>query len=157
MNPKHIISVVLLAFVGVSVAYMVVNRPGDSPPPAETPATGPAGAKVIAYYFHRNKRCDACNKIEKWTRQTVHTSFADALADGRLEWKIVNFQTPGNEHFKDAFKLHTQTVIIAEVKGGKTVRFEPMPLVWQMLNNQPGFEEYIREGVNEALVRLGES
>ena len=53
-------------------------------------ADKPLETKVYAYYFHGNIRCYTCHTMEKYSREAIETRFKDALASGKLEFKVVN-------------------------------------------------------------------
>jgi len=155
MTPKRIVAAALLAFVAVSIAVLIARdmrgRLQPATRPADQAATAPAGRRVIVYYFHRNVRCETCNKIEAWTGQAVRQSFADALGEGLLEWKVLNFQASGNERYRKRFNLHTPSVIVADTLDGKTTRWQDLPDVWTLLDDRADFDSYIRDGVNRYL------
>ena len=79
-------------------------------------------AKVIAYYFHVSFRCPTCNIIEKYSREAIETNFKDVLASGMLEFKAVNVEERGNEHFANDYKLYAQSLILSLVKDGEEVK-----------------------------------
>ncbi len=54
-----------------------------------------ANTKIVVYYFHGNARCPTCYKLENFAKSVVETDFANAIKDGKLEWKTVNVEEPG--------------------------------------------------------------
>lgn len=107
------------------------------------PKTKDETGQFIAYYFHTNFRCSSCKKIEQWSHEAITKEFADQLKSGKLEWRVVNVEVPENEHFSDDFSLYTKSLVIVEQTDGKPVRWENLEKVWQLLNDQAGFSEYV--------------
>ena len=107
--------------------------------------------KIIAYYFHGNVRCASCRKIEAYTRQAIDSGFVKALADGRLEWRVINIDSSQNEHFILDYQLYTKSVIVSELADGKEKRWKNLEKVWTLLGNQDDFRKYIQDEVKAYL------
>lgn len=107
--------------------------------------------KVVAYYFHRTMRCDACLAIEAYTEEAILQDFSDFLEDGRLEWQPLNIEEPGNEHFEDDFQLTRQSVVLVEIVDGQVTRWINLERVWDLLDDPAAFADYIVEEVWEFL------
>lgn len=105
-------------------------------------------AKVIAYYFHGSVRCYTCNMMEKYSKEAIGTNFKDDLASGKLEFKAVNVENRGNEHFVDDYKLYTKSLILSLVKDGKEVKSKNLDKIWQLTRNKQKFIEYVTAEVN---------
>ena len=100
-------------------------------------------AKVIAYYFHGSFRCYTCNNMEKYSREALDTNFKDALASGKLEFKVVNVEDRGNEHFVNDYKLYTKTLILSMIKDGKEVKSKNLDKIWELARNKQKFINYV--------------
>lgn len=100
-------------------------------------------AKVIAYYFHGSFRCYTCTNMERFSKEAIETNFKDDLASGRLEFKAVNVEERGNEHFVDDYKLYTKSLILSLVKDGKEVKSKNLDKIWQLARNKQKFIEYV--------------
>ena len=107
--------------------------------------------KLIVYYFHTNYRCHSCITIERLTRQAVTEGFADQLKNGRIEFKMINIEEPGNEHFVDDYKLYTKSVILSDVNNGRETGWRNCEKVWPLLGNEQKFIEYIQSEVRTLL------
>ena len=159
MSKKNIITAILLLFVSVSIGYMVAgdkkekNNPlpetknvknedapseKDSPDPRQDEKT-----RFVAYYFYNNKRCASCRKIEMFTDASINDEFTKELESGKLEWKPVNVDEPENKHYIDDFDLYTKQVILAEFRGDQMTRWKNLKEVWNLLNDEYAFREYI--------------
>ncbi len=111
-------------------------------------AADSSSAKVIAYYFHGSFRCYTCTNMEKYSREALDTNFKDALASGKLEFKAVNVEDKGNEHFVDDYKLYTKSLIISLVKDGKEIKSKNLDKIWELARNKQKFIEYVTGEVN---------
>jgi hypothetical protein len=99
--------------------------------------------RVIVYYFHRTLRCPACLSIEEQSRQAVERFYADELSSGLLEWRSVNVEEAGNEHFEKDFSLERQSLILAEMVGDEVTRWRLLPKVWELLEDPEAFRDYV--------------
>ncbi|MFH1856620.1 MAG: nitrophenyl compound nitroreductase subunit ArsF family protein [Candidatus Omnitrophota bacterium] len=111
-------------------------------------AADSSSAKVIAYYFHGSFRCPTCMNMEKYSREAIDSNFKDALASGNLEFKVVNVEERGNEHFVDEYKLYTKTLILSMVKDGKKIKSKNLDKIWELARNKQKFIEYVTGEVN---------
>ena len=148
MKSKLWLTVVLLAFVGVSIAVMALKetRALELPAPAQAAVEEPARieSRIVAYYFHGTQRCATCNAIEKQSQEAVQSFFGDQIAAGDVEWRVVNFDKPENEHFVTDFAMSHQSVVLVEEKGRDVVRWQNLADVWTKIHEEPRvFEEYI--------------
>ena len=142
MKAKMAVTVVLLVFVGVSVAFLVAKEAGwIGSAVAEAAPTGP---QTVVYYFHTSKRCDKCRTIEAYTRGVIEADFADRLANGRMVWRMVNLDEPVNKHFEEEFELAFGTVVLAETAGGKVERFWKLDEVWKLTEDEESFTAFVR-------------
>ncbi|NLE65612.1 MAG: hypothetical protein GX606_06825 [Elusimicrobia bacterium] len=105
-------------------------------------------AKVVAYYFHGSFRCVTCTNMEKYSKEAFETNFKDDLASGRLEFKAVNVDDRGNEHFVDDYKLYTKSLILSLIKDGKEVGSRNLDKIWELARNKQKFIEYVTAEVN---------
>jgi hypothetical protein len=116
---------------------------------AEAPVA--ANGKIIVYYFHNNMRCPTCFKLESYAKAEVESVFSDAIRKGNLEWKTVNVDDKGNEHFTDDYKLYTKSVIVSTVKSGKEASWKNLEKIWELVREESKYREYIRTEVKACL------
>ena len=102
-----------------------------------------SSTKVIAYYFHGSFRCVTCTNMEKYSKEAIEANFKDALTSGKLEFKAVNVEDRGNEHFVDNYKLYTKSLILSLVKDGKEVKSKNLDKIWELARNKQKFIEYV--------------
>ena len=156
MNRRMIVTIALLAFVAAAFGYIILQEAG-SEGGGETGETrvwsGEAQPKVVAYYFHGDKRCRTCLSIEAYTKEAIESGFPEQLASGDLELRIVNVDKPENEHFIEDYQLTTKSVILADYRGGGQ-RWKNLDMIWEYVSDKEVFLDYIR-GETEAF--LGET
>ena len=115
---KRAITGAFLLFALASLATLVVKeaRPRSAPlPDPKASASSAVGRDHIsAYYLYGNIRCVTCKGMEALTKDAVTTAFAKELADGRLEFRVDNFERPGNEHFSRDFGIIAASVLLTE-------------------------------------------
>ena len=175
MKAKTIVTITLLLFVAASVVYLVAQETRETPaqnatqPETTSPQTGhehgppPASSenkaavsKVVAYYFHGNVRCRTCRTIESYAKEAVQTGFADALKDGRLAWRVVNVEDPGNDHFVQDFQLSTRSVVLERLAGGKRREWKNLQRVWELVrSDKEGFLKYVQDETKAYLEAAG--
>jgi len=175
MKRKLIIPLIILALVfGISPLLMAQGshqggavEPGSSPNTASQQAApkgqaaakksdskaavSPLSHKVIAYYFYGNVRCPSCKKIEAYSHEAIQGGFAAPLKDGRLEWRPINVEESGNEHFLKDFQIYTKSLVIVDLIDGKQKQWKNLPKVWELLYDKDGFIKYVRDEINAYL------
>jgi hypothetical protein len=131
------------------------NMASTTRPSNDSAATGTRAARptvrLIVYYFHGNMRCPTCYNLEQYAKEAVEASFADAIKNGALEWRTVNVETDGNEHFNDDYKLYTKSVIVSTWNDGREVSWKNLDKIWQLVHDERTYKEYITREVAACL------
>ncbi len=175
MKTKRIVTAVLLAFVGLSVACLVIQETTSAPvlesgdrhgPSVESAPTAPDGAeaesteaggqtghKLVAYYFHRTQRCKTCLKIERYAEEALKDAFPKSLDSGELECRAVNLEEPANEHFVEDFQLAASSLVLVDMQDGKQREWRNLERVWELVGNELEFKAYVEA---QAMVFLDE-
>ncbi len=146
---KKLLFLMISAFL--SAAFLLpAQQPQPAPAvsPVQTETKAPAEIFIV-YYFMTSTRCPSCHKIENYTRDTVTEKFAEQLKNGTMEWKMVNTDEKANEHFLNDYQLFTKSVVLSKVVDGKEVSFKNLDKVWELLNNEKKFRDYIEKEVRE--------
>lgn len=141
------------AEVGAAAADLAPAKPAP-PSPSAPSAPAPAsadGRKVVVYYLHTTYRCLSCYRIENWTEAAVREDFPEETTAGLLEWKVLNVEEPGNEHFVKDYQLFTKSVVLSEVRGGREVRWKRLDRVWDLLGDEAAFRRYVDHEIREFL------
>ena len=124
---------------------MVASKSGDASSPV---ATSP---ELVAFYFHRTIRCHSCLQIEEWAKQAIESRFANEIANGLVEWRAINIQEPGNEHFEKDYELTAQSLVLVRMKGGRPAEWKNLKAVWELLGDYGRFTEYVQTEVSSFL------
>lgn len=133
---KKLFPVILAVVAVISLsfsAFAAENKPAE---------------KVTAYYFHGTFRCYTCANMEKYSREAIEVNFKDALASGSLEFKAINVEDRGNEHFVNDYQLYTKSLILSLVKDGKEVRHKSLDKIWEHARNKQKFINYVTSEIN---------
>lgn len=145
MKSKNIVTVVLLLFVGASVVVLAMKSLRRSESAAETVEPRITDG-VIVYYFHGKTRCVTCNTIEARANEAVEASFAEQIEAGLLQWRVVNFELPENEHFKEQYKLIASSVVLVQNKDGSQQQWKNLDRVWELVRgDKEPFLKYVEE------------
>lgn len=131
------------------------GRNAEAVPPAAAVAQeravdegGPVAHRFVAYYFHRTLRCHGCLWIEAQAKRVVEEAFADELRSGRISWQATNIDLDENRHFEKDFSLESSTLVLADLVEGQTVRWKALSGVWESVEKQPEFDEYVADEIS---------
>jgi hypothetical protein len=135
---------VLLAITALSSIGIIFS-------PLAQAGEGAKGAHVIAYYFHGQMRCPTCHKLEQYSKEAIETNFKDSLASEKLEFKVVNVEDKGNEHYGNDYQLYTKSLILSLIKDGKEIKWKNLDKIWEYVGNKQGFIDYVKSEVADFL------
>jgi len=110
--------------------------------------------KLVVLYLHTHARCISCMKIEKFTKEAVEAGFAPELKSGRVEFKSIDVQDEGNEHYATDYQIPTKSVVLSRLQKGKELSWKLLPKVWPLLRDDKAFKTYIQEEMRRALKGL---
>ena len=124
-----------------------------TPNATDESTTNPQNAqkKLVVYYFYTTARCYSCNMIENLTKTAVQEGFKDLVGKGCIEFKALNIESPGNEHFVQDYKLYTKSVIMSDLQSGKESRWKNLDQVWVLLRDESKFIDYVKREVKTYL------
>jgi len=114
-------------------------------------AVNKSTSRVIAYYLHGTFRCPTCHKLEQYSKEAIETNFKDALASGKLEFKVINVEDKGNEHYTKDYQLYTKSLILSLIKDGKEAKWINLDKIWEHVGNKEGFIDYVKSRVADLL------
>jgi hypothetical protein len=145
--------IVIFGFVLIGETSFVGAQPSVvSTPLANT--QGKIDKHIKAYYFHGNLRCYSCKKIEQYSREAIETYFAEQLKNGLLTFQAINIDQPENRHFIQDYQLVTKSLVLIEYQDGKQVKWKNLEKVWQFLNNEEAFLNYVKAETDKYLKGL---
>jgi hypothetical protein len=142
---------ILLVLTTVTIILIVASGVTTPRLSAEDAPAAATSDGVVAFYFHGNTRCTTCKKIEAYADEAIHTGFAQALETNALRWRVVNVEEPENRHFIEDFQLVTRSVVLAEYRDDKVVRWKNLDKVWQLVRDKDGFTSYVQDETHEFL------
>ncbi len=171
MKPKKFLTVLLLAFVFVSVAFLVKKERAASSstsagsctsgcprilhsPPEIVAATSAvvdndtnpvSNEKLRAIYFYGNVRCVTCKKIESFAKEAIEIGFADEIKNGKLEYTTINIDEPANQHYIQDYQLTTRSVILAKFSGGEQISWKNLERIWELVRDKQAFVSYVQD------------
>lgn len=155
MITKQIIRSILLIVALGSLAIWAnreYQKSNAGPVPAaseDLPAV--TGDQVVMTYFISGTRCESCQKIEALTKETAEQDFAEALASGKLVFRVIDTGEPGYQHFTKDYQLTSKTVILSHRVNGKETEWSDMAKVWDLLDEAPDFHTYLGEQIRKYL------
>ena len=164
------IALAVLAAAGVFAGCTKSEGTGAQPPKSEAAAAQPAapaeakaavaqadGApdKVVAYYFHGNRRCRTCVGIQETIGKAIQERFAAETASGVLSFVEINYEQPENQHYVKEYNLSFSTLVVAAQQGQKTVKWENCGEVWNHALNPDALSEYTETNIRGYLAMLG--
>jgi len=68
-----------------------------------------------------------------------------------LQFKVVNIDFPENKHFIKDYQLYTRSLIVAEFREGKQLRWKNLTGVWNYLGDREKFYDYVRSEIQAYL------
>jgi len=163
-----VVAAALLSGGSLDGASCAASEPGEQPALADTvawqsaaaagdsTASTPPADKVTVHYFHRTARCDNCLKFEAYADQALRDSFPEELADGTLEWRVVNLDDTTSAHLVEDYDLFEISLIVSRVRGGQEVQWRNLDAIWTLVGDRDAFLEYVAVEVGEELKKLDE-
>ena len=147
--PVSVITTLIVSFLMISISVAEEKNNGTTSHP-----TVEAARTFVAYYFHGNFRCSNCKKIEQYSREAIEKYFTEELKTKKLTFTIINTDLPENKHFAEDYQLYTRSLIIAEFKDGKQVKWKNLTKVWNHLNDRDKFYEYVQSETQKHLENI---
>jgi hypothetical protein len=167
MSLKDAVSNSLLMFVAATCVVLVIRALPPAQPSAQVAAGGGgtnAPAAQVAdirasapamqdgyrvYYLHGNTRCPTCRSIEAFAKEAVETGFVDKLKSRQIEWQVINYESPGNEHYATDYEVVAPNVVLVKFKDGKQVAWKGLPEVWEHVGDKAAFTRFIQNSLRE--------
>lgn len=102
---------------------------------------------VDVYYFHGKMRCPTCRNMESYSREAVEKYFKKEIESGKVNFKVIDVEAKGNEHYVTDYKLYTKTLIISATKNGKEVQYKNLDKIWEYSRDKKKFVDYVKNEV----------
>ena len=107
--------------------------------------------KIVVYYFHRTMRCATCIKLEEYSDEAIKSGFNAQLKNGQLEWRIINIEDAGNEHYENDYKLYSQSLVLVELQNGKQQCWKNLEKIWELVGMKEIYLRYVQDEVKSYL------
>ena len=107
-------------------------------------------AAVEVLYFHGNRRCATCIAIEQRTKELLYDEFAEDMAQGKIDFKSINYDEPDGKNLADKYKVAGSSLIISSAGGKPTNNLTNF--AFTTARNRPDeFKEGVRIGIVKVL------
>ena len=170
MSLKDVLTNSLLMFVVATCVVLIVKALPQTPPPKPLRASAATAAAQLApknnptptladrdgvkvYYLHGNTRCPTCRTIEADAEQAILDAFTDDLKSGKIQWQVINYESPGNEHYATDYEVVAPNVVLAMFKDGKQVKWKGLPEVWEHVGDKAKYFAFVQNSLREFLGR----
>ena len=164
MSLKEALTNSLLMFVAATCVVLIVKAVSPTPViysgAGASPVAQSGNEPTVAmqdgykvYYLHGNVRCPTCRTIEATAQEAVETGFADELKNGQVQWQVINYESPGNEHFTKDYEVVAPTVVLAKYEAGKQTAWKALPEVWELVDDKPSFINFVQNSLREFMGR----
>lgn len=104
--------------------------------------------KLKIIYFHGNRRCEACVLNEENLDYSIRKNYKEEMKSGYIEFAVINFDEPENEHFIAEFDLEYPKAFICELEGKNEISRKELKNIWDYTYEYGKFEQYVVEEVN---------
>ena len=154
MGVKRLLITAVAAFIMASLIAYGILRWGqflnqDVPLP---PSVEDLPESLVIYCMHDTERGPDCRKIEKFTHEMLEESFEKELQDGRLTWLVVDYELPNNSFLIDEYDIGKPCIVVVDGRSGKNRAWKNhQQKVWDLLDDEKAFKEYMRGEIQEAL------
>ena len=136
-------------FMAALIVSSAAAGPDSSKVSPEITVSDTVADKIVVTYFHGNRRCATCMKLESYSHEAITAGFEKELADGRIEWRTVNFDDEGNKHYTKDYGMFSQSVILSHVVDGEEVSWKNVDKIWKLVGNKDAFLPYVQRVTRE--------
>ncbi len=142
----HMLKQALLAFVLVTIGFGIGKEWTLRRMQAMASASGAiSGDKVMVTYAHATIRCVSCETIERLTHETLDEQFSEAVAEGRIVFREVNFQE--DTGLAKQYEIVANCVIVSQFEQGQKTRYQKLDEVWDLYEDPPAFKQFLGDAI----------
>lgn len=110
---------------------------------------------IIATYFHGDRRCATCRKLEAYSREAFETGFAEELRDSTLVWRTINYDRAENGHFLKDYELYTKSLILSRTSDGQEIGWKNLDKIWELVRNKEDYIKYVQSETRKFIESSG--
>ncbi len=101
--------------------------------------------QLIVTYFHGDRRCATCQKLESYSHEAIVAEFGHELEAGTLVWRTVNYDQDDNKHFIDDYQLFTKALILSQMSDTVEVSWLNLDKIWQLVGDKEEYVDYVQK------------
>lgn len=108
--------------------------------------------RVDVIYFHPTQRCVTCWCFEQHVNSVMDKYFQDAISSGKLTYKVLNLQEPGNAAIATKYgAVGSQLFVNVIIKGVDNIEDIQSIWNWKCANDPRGFELKVSDVIEKGL------
>lgn len=108
---------------------------------------------VTCVCFLNTHPCESSRNLETWTRESLEEHFKEPLRDGRLAYRVLNYEKDENKHFMNDYKLPFQSIVLQD--GADPKRWKRLDILWQKMGDEVDFKNVVRDETAAFLAGIG--
>jgi hypothetical protein len=139
-----ILTVLMSASIRAQQGEEIMSKEAGSEDSLKQEVSAEPSTQVIATYFHGDRRCATCRKLEAYSREALETGFAEELGDSSFVWRTVNYDRAENKHFLKDYELYTKALILSKVAGGEEIGWRNLDKIWELVRSKEDFINYVQ-------------
>lgn len=128
-----------------------IRASGGIPSATAGRPTLPLDDGLIVYYFYGNVRCPTCRAIESQSYDAVQEGFGSELSEGRVAWKMLNYEEPVVGDLVTKFAVSNPVVVLAKMKDGQIEKWDRLDEVWGLVDDKSAFATFVRSEISAML------
>lgn len=150
IKSKQVLILLVLAIVfGLFCNQLAFNStsetlltPVQAPPPQVQLKLQPK-QQLTFYYFHNQRRCKTCLKVEAAISEFVQHSFAKELASGQIRLVKLNAELEQNQPLVKKFNIAFSTLVVALDSEHSQSQWLHFDEVWRKYSDHGNFNRYM--------------
>lgn len=112
------------------------------------------GVEVLC--FHGRQRCATCVAIERETKAVIDERFADAVASGALELRVIDIAQAENEAIADKYEITWSSLVVVGYGNGSEQAENLTEFAFANARSNPdAFRRGLTDKINEFLEAYG--
>ncbi len=158
LDLKKILTVGLLSFVAISVAYFIYDEVRLASNLEKTKKTESEQSEINqsdiddyinVYYFHGTQRCHECLEMEAYIEECLESYFSEELADGTIRLKVINIDHRENQDYIDKYFIMYNSVILQKFVNNEATEWKYLDEAWNLVNNKKEFINFIKKEIED--------
>lgn len=134
------------------LAGVQITATGEGGAGGILPAASEINDGLIVYYAHSNTRCPDCESMEREAQKALGTGFADELSEGKIAWKVVNYEEPEGAFLVSDYGVLMPTVVLIRMGNGEIIEGKMLDEAFALIKGpHEKYTEYIQENVRTML------